>query len=226
MPAIVPVAPLGAAIAHQAEQLGTGHAVMQAEAALAGFDGDVLILYGDVPLVGTATMRAMLDRLNAADAPAVVVLGFRPADPGAYGRVIVTPGTDRVERIVEFKDAGPAERAETLCNSGLMAARSADLFALLGRLGNDNAAGEYYLTDIVALAGGGFGAASATLPKAAQRAEQVARAAAPAPLLRDARRLSARGGVTRASRPTPQLLRWPWRSNLRQGGAADKEVRV
>ena len=148
------VAPLGAAIAHQAEQLGTGHAVMQAEAALAGFDGDVLILYGDVPLVGSATMRAMLDRLNAADAPAVVVLGFRPADPGAYGRVIVTPGTDRVERIVEFKDASPAERAETLCNSGLMAARSADLFALLARLGNDNAAGEYYLTDIVALAGG------------------------------------------------------------------------
>ncbi len=148
------VAPLGAQIAHQAQQLGTGHAVMQAEAALAGFEGDVLILYGDVPLVSPATMRAMLDRLHAADAPPVVVLGFRPVDPAAYGRVIVTPGTDRVARIVEFKDASPAERAETLCNSGLMAARGRDLFVLLAKLGNDNAAGEYYLTDIVALAGG------------------------------------------------------------------------
>ncbi|MEH3047825.1 bifunctional UDP-N-acetylglucosamine diphosphorylase/glucosamine-1-phosphate N-acetyltransferase GlmU [Sphingomonas adhaesiva] len=148
------VAPLGAETAHQAEQLGTGHAVIQAEESLTGFAGDVLILYGDVPLVSAATMQAMLERLHAADAPPVVVLGFRPADPGAYGRVIVTPGTDRVERIVEFKDASPAERAETLCNSGLMAARGRDLFALLKRLGNDNAAGEYYLTDVVALAGG------------------------------------------------------------------------
>ena len=148
------VAPLGATIAQQAEQLGTGHAVMQAEQALAGFDGDVLILYGDVPLVQPATMRAMVERLHAADAPKVVVLGFRPADPAAYGRVILTPGTDRIEKIVEYKDATPAQRAETLCNSGLMAARATDLFALLARLGNDNAAGEYYLTDVVELAGG------------------------------------------------------------------------
>ncbi len=147
------VAPLGAKIAVQAEQLGTGHAVMQAEAALAGFDGDVLILYGDVPLVRAETMRAMIDRLNAADAPSVVVLGFRPADPGAYGRLIVGEGSDRLEKIVEFKDASAEERAVTLCNTGLMAARSADLFALLGKLGNDNAAGEYYLTDVVELSG-------------------------------------------------------------------------
>ena len=147
------VAPLGAVIAQQAEQLGTGHAVMQAEEALSGFDGDVLILYGDVPLVRAETMRAMLERLRAADAPAVVVLGFRPADPGAYGRLIVAPGSDRLERIVEFKDADAAERAVTLCNTGLMAARAADLFRLLGRLGNDNAAGEYYLTDVVELSG-------------------------------------------------------------------------
>ncbi|WP_394647891.1 bifunctional UDP-N-acetylglucosamine diphosphorylase/glucosamine-1-phosphate N-acetyltransferase GlmU [uncultured Sphingomonas sp.] len=147
------VAPLGAKIAVQAEQLGTGHAVMQAEAALAGFDGDVLILYGDVPLVRAETMRAMIDRLNAADAPSVVVLGFRPADPGAYGRLIVGEGSDRLEKIVEFKDASAEERAVTLCNTGLMAARSADLFALLAKLGNDNAAGEYYLTDVVELSG-------------------------------------------------------------------------
>ena len=156
------VAPHGVATAHQAEQLGTGHAVAQAESALAGFAGDVLILYGDVPLVGAATMRRMLERLHADDAPASVVLGFRPADPGAYGRVIVDGGTDRIAKMVEFKDATAAERAETLCNSGLMAVRAADLFALLARVGNDNAAGEYYLPDIVMLAAGD-GRASAVI---------------------------------------------------------------
>ncbi|MFK3888126.1 bifunctional UDP-N-acetylglucosamine diphosphorylase/glucosamine-1-phosphate N-acetyltransferase GlmU [Sphingomonas sp. NPDC079357] len=147
------VTPLGAKIAVQGEQLGTGHAVMQAREALAGFAGDVLILYGDVPLVRAETMRAMLDRLDADDAPAVVVLGFRPADAGAYGRLIVAEGGDRLEKIVEFKDADAAERAVTLCNSGLMAARGELLFDLLARLGNDNAAGEYYLTDVVELSG-------------------------------------------------------------------------
>ncbi len=146
------VTPRGAAIAHQAEQLGTGHAVAQAETALAGFEGDVLILYGDVPLVQAATMQRMLDRLHGADAPAAVVLGFRPADAAAYGRIITEPGSDRIATMVEFKDATPAERAETLCNSGLMAVSSRDLFALLARVGNDNAAGEYYLPDIVMLA--------------------------------------------------------------------------
>src|SRR3546814_6054221 len=72
----------------QEPHLGTAHAVLQAKGVLAGFDGDVLILYGDVPLVTTATMRRMLDRLHEADSPAAVVLGFRPADPLAYGRVI------------------------------------------------------------------------------------------------------------------------------------------
>ncbi len=145
------VAPLGIATALQAEQLGTGHAVAQARDALAGFEGDVLILYGDVPLVTAATMQRMIDRLHGDDAPAAVVLGFRPADPGAYGRVIVD-AAGRIDRMVEYKDASDAERAETLCNSGLMAVHSRDLFALLARVGNDNAAGEYYLPDIVMLA--------------------------------------------------------------------------
>ncbi|MEP9357671.1 bifunctional UDP-N-acetylglucosamine diphosphorylase/glucosamine-1-phosphate N-acetyltransferase GlmU [Sphingomonas sp. KR3-1] len=145
------VHPLGVETAEQAEQLGTGHAVRMAEAALAGFQGDVLILYGDVPLVTTETMRRMLDALHGEGGPSVVVLGFRPADPGAYGRVIV--GADgRLEKIVEYKDATPEERAVTLCNSGLMAVRSADLFRLLAQLRSDNAAGEYYLTDLVELA--------------------------------------------------------------------------
>ncbi|MDB5682125.1 MAG: glmU [Sphingomonas bacterium] len=145
------VTPLGAEVAIQPEQLGTGHAVQQAETALAGFVGDVLILYGDVPLVTTETMRMMIDRLHGAGDPSVVVLGFRPVDPAAYGRVIAD-ADGRIEKIVEFKDATPEERAVSLCNSGLMAVRSADLFRLLAQLTNDNAAGEYYLTDIAALA--------------------------------------------------------------------------
>lgn len=146
------VAPLGIEVVLQAEQLGTGHAVLQAADALKSFDGDVVILYGDVPLVRSETMTALVDRLRAADAPAAVVLGFRPADAGAYGRVIAKDGV--IEKMVEFKDASDAERAVNLCNSGLMAVRSNDLFALLGRVGNANAAGEYYLPDIIMLAAG------------------------------------------------------------------------
>ena len=137
-------------LAVQDPQLGTGHAVQQGESALAGFDGDVLILYGDVPFVPAATMQAMIDRLNAPDSPAVVVLAFEPADAQQYGRVI-TEG-DRVTKMVEHKDATEAERAVRLCNSGLMAAKSADLFALLARVTDDNAAKEYYLVDIVNIA--------------------------------------------------------------------------
>ena len=139
-----------AAIAVQEPQLGTGHAVQQAEAALAGFSGDVLILYGDVPFVSAATMRSMIERLHGDDNPAVVVLGFEPADTLQYGRVIAQDG--RIVKMVEHKDANDAERACRLCNSGLMAARSDELFGLLARVGNDNAAGEYYLVDVVNVA--------------------------------------------------------------------------
>ncbi|MBV9840319.1 MAG: bifunctional UDP-N-acetylglucosamine diphosphorylase/glucosamine-1-phosphate N-acetyltransferase GlmU [Sphingomonadaceae bacterium] len=145
------VAGSGTTVAVQEPQLGTAHAVRQAEAALAGFEGDVLILYGDVPLVTATTMRRMLDRLHDDDAPACVVLGFRPADPLAYGR-IVADENGRIAKMVEYKDATTAERAVDLCNSGLMATRAADLWPLLARVGNDNAAGEYYLPDVVMLA--------------------------------------------------------------------------
>jgi bifunctional UDP-N-acetylglucosamine pyrophosphorylase/glucosamine-1-phosphate N-acetyltransferase len=142
--------PLGLRVAVQTEQLGTAHAVAQAESALGDFEGDVLILYGDVPFVSTATMARMIARLHADDSPAIVVLGFRPADTLAYGRIIADDG--RIVKMVEHKDATAAERAETLCNSGLMVARSKDLWPLLARVGNANAAGEYYLPDIVMLA--------------------------------------------------------------------------
>ncbi len=137
-------------LAVQEPQLGTGHAVQMAESALSGFDGDVLILYGDVPFVPTATMQAMVDRLNAADAPAVVVLAFEPEDPTGYGRVIVEAG--RIVKMVEQKDASDAEKAVKLSNSGLMAVKAADLFGLLARVTDDNAQKEYYLTDIVNIA--------------------------------------------------------------------------
>lgn len=140
-----------ATIAVQEPQLGTGHAVQQAEESLAGFEGDVLILYGDVPFVRTATMRAMIERLHAPDAPAVVVLGFEPEDPLQYGRILAHDD-GRIAMMVEYKDATAEQRACRLCNSGLMAVKSADLFGLLGRVGNDNAQGEYYLIDIVNVA--------------------------------------------------------------------------
>ncbi|WP_417622270.1 bifunctional UDP-N-acetylglucosamine diphosphorylase/glucosamine-1-phosphate N-acetyltransferase GlmU [Parasphingorhabdus sp.] len=140
------------AIAVQEEQLGTGHAVAQAHDALKGFAGDVLILYGDVPMVSADTMRDMIFRLNNGSDPRAVVLGFRPDDAGAYGRIIADDQGE-IEKMVEYKDASEAEREVNLCNSGLMAARSTDLFILLDKISNDNAAGEYYLPDIVMLPG-------------------------------------------------------------------------
>ncbi|MGI4878429.1 MAG: bifunctional UDP-N-acetylglucosamine diphosphorylase/glucosamine-1-phosphate N-acetyltransferase GlmU [Janthinobacterium lividum] len=142
------VAGTGVAVAVQPEQRGTADAVAAAHEALDDFDGDILILYGDVPLVETATMAGMLDALTPD--VAAVVLGFRTADPGAYGRIVATGGI--IDKMVEYKDASDAERAIDLCNSGLMAVRSADLWPLLARVGNANAAGEYYLPDIVGLA--------------------------------------------------------------------------
>jgi bifunctional UDP-N-acetylglucosamine pyrophosphorylase/glucosamine-1-phosphate N-acetyltransferase len=159
------VAAHGGSVVVQEPQLGTAHAVAQAERALAGFAGDVLILYGDTPLVETATMARMLERLHGPDAPAAVVVGFRPADPAQYGR-IVAQGNGTIVKMVEYKDASEEERALDLCNSGLMAVRAEDLWPLLARIGNDNAAGEYYLPDLVMIAGAG-GRPSAVIETAA-----------------------------------------------------------
>ena len=141
----------GVIFAVQEPQLGTGHAVQQAQGPLSNFEGDVLILYGDVPFVRTETMRAMIERLHADDAPAVVVLGFEPEDALQYGRVLAHDD-GRIAMMVEYKDATEEQRACRLCNSGLMAVKSADLFDLLSRVGNDNSQGEYYLVDIVNIA--------------------------------------------------------------------------
>jgi bifunctional UDP-N-acetylglucosamine pyrophosphorylase / glucosamine-1-phosphate N-acetyltransferase len=133
----------------QEPQLGTGHAVLMAREAMAGFTGKVLILYGDVPLVRADTMQALLDALDGKTA--IAVLGFRPADPAAYGRILLSEDGS-IAKMVEFKDATPQERAVTLCNSGMMAVQAELLFGLLDRVTNANAAGEYYLPDIVGLA--------------------------------------------------------------------------
>jgi bifunctional UDP-N-acetylglucosamine pyrophosphorylase/glucosamine-1-phosphate N-acetyltransferase len=138
-------------VAHQAEQKGTGHAVQQAERALAGYDGPVLVLYGDTPFVEADTLRRMIDRLDGDGGPGVVVLASYQADPAKYGRIILGKG-DRIAKMVEFRDATEEERAVRLCNSGMMAVRSGDLFRWLTQVGNDNAAGEYYLPDIVNIA--------------------------------------------------------------------------
>ena len=134
-------------IVEQTEQLGTGHAVLQARDALKGFDGDVVVLYGDTPFIRPETLAAMAEARKTHD---VVVLGFEAKDPGRYGRLVMDG--DSLEKIVEYKDASVEERAITFCNSGIKMAKSETMFQLLEQVGNDNAAAEYYLTDIVALA--------------------------------------------------------------------------
>ena len=128
----------------QTEQLGTAHAVGCARNALDGFKGDAVVLYGDTPFISVNTLESMGAARASHD---IVVLGFEAADPGRYGRLI-TDG-NALTRIVEFKDSTDEERAVTLCNSGVIMARADALFDLIDAVGNDNAAGEYYLTDIV-----------------------------------------------------------------------------
>ncbi|MBW7836994.1 MAG: bifunctional UDP-N-acetylglucosamine diphosphorylase/glucosamine-1-phosphate N-acetyltransferase GlmU [Sphingomonadales bacterium] len=132
----------------QEPQHGTGHAVQQAAPALKGFTGDVAVLYGDVPLITADTLRRMIDVRAHAD---LVVLGFRAADPAAYGRLKIS-ADGSLEAIVEYKDASAEERRINLCNSGIMVLSAKLLFDLLAHVKNDNAKGEYYLTDIVGLA--------------------------------------------------------------------------
>lgn len=143
----------GAAIYPQAERLGTAHAVLAARPALeaAGSEpvsDDVVIAFGDTPLITAATLTRL--RAPLSQGAAVAVLAFRTPNPTGYGRVL-TDG-DRALAIREEKDASAEERAVTLCNAGLMALSGAHALALLTRIGNANAAGEYYLPDAVGLA--------------------------------------------------------------------------
>ena len=141
----------GARLARQPCQRGTGDAVRAAEAALGGFTGDVLVLYADTPLLRPETLEAMLAARRAPADPAVVVLGFRPADPAHYGRLL-TDAEGGLARIVEHADLDDESGAIRLCNSGVMAFDGEVLFDLLAGLSDDNAQGEFLLTDVVALA--------------------------------------------------------------------------
>lgn len=144
---------------------GTGHAVRCAEAALADFDGDVVVTYADGPLLDAAAIAPLFAvRGRGAD---VAVLGFRTAAPGAYGRLVTDAGGALI-RIVEAQEASPPELAIDLCNSGVMVADRKTLFGLLARVTNHNAKGEYYLTDVVGLAReAGLHAAVALAPEEA-----------------------------------------------------------
>lgn len=135
-------------VAIQDPPMGTGHAVSCAENALDGFDGHVVILYADTPLLPVSAVEAAFDALDrGAD---ICVLGFDAVEPGGYGRLICSE-TGELLKIVEAKDASSEELAVSFCNSGVMAVKGAQLFELLAKVTNENAKGEYYLTDIVSI---------------------------------------------------------------------------
>jgi len=149
----------------QADRLGTAHAARQAEALFG--DGEVAILYADNPLIRPITFRRLLSRRAEGDV-ALALLTMRPAEPGQYGRVIAAG--DYVERIVEAADATAEERAIGLCNAGVLCAAASDMARWLADVRPHNAKGEYYLTDLVALArteGGRVGAIEAAEPELA-----------------------------------------------------------
>lgn len=132
----------------QDKQMGTGHAVKCARDALKGFKGDVLVIFGDQPLYTSHTIEKMLNKRN--EGYSIVCLGFCPDDAARYGRLIMKNG--ELQRIVEYKDANEEELAVKFCNSGMMCFDGEKMFEILDAISNENAAGEYYLTDAVAIA--------------------------------------------------------------------------
>ncbi len=131
----------------QTERLGTAHAVLAARAALAEGADDIVVAFGDTPLIAADTFTRL--RAALAAGAALAVLGFRAADPTGYGRLIVADG--RLQAIREHADASCAERAIDLCNAGVMAFAGREALAVLERIGNANSKGEYYLTDAVGI---------------------------------------------------------------------------
>ena len=184
------------AVAVQDKPLGTAHAVRAAEAALTGFSGDVVVLYGDAPLVPASAIEAMF--ALRAEKGGMAVLGFEAEDPTGYGRLVLGEG-GALARIVEQKDASPAELKINLCNSGVLCADAETLFQLLAQVRNDNAKGEYYLTDVVGL---GRAAGAATHIARGEEADvlgvnsRVELAVAEAAFQARARRAAMEAGVT------------------------------
>ena len=138
----------GADVFVQTERRGTAHAVLAAADALARGADDILVIFGDTPLIRPQTLRRMREAL--AKGAAIAVLGFRPKDPSGYGRLVMKG--DELIAIKEEVDATPAERAIDLCNGGLMAFAGKTAMTILKRIGNDNRKGEFYLTDAITIA--------------------------------------------------------------------------
>ena len=132
----------------QHERRGTAHAVLAAKAAIEREPDDILIVYGDTPLIRPATLSRL--RAPLAEGAAIAVLGFRPCDPSGYGRLIMAG--DELIAIREEADASPGERAIGFCNGGIMGLAGKTALAILERIGNDNRKGEFYLTDAVEIA--------------------------------------------------------------------------
>jgi bifunctional UDP-N-acetylglucosamine pyrophosphorylase/glucosamine-1-phosphate N-acetyltransferase len=196
----------------QTDRLGTGHAVRQAREALAEFDGDVLVVFGDTPLITRETLTRMLAERRSVKNPAVVVLGFKPADPGHYGRLVV--GAEGLKAIVEWKDANDEQRGIPLCNSGVMAIDGKRLWPLVERLSNANAKGEYYLTDVVALARGDGASCSFVLGEAEELLGVNSRqelAGAEAIVQRRLRQAAMEGGTTLIA---PDSVWFSWDTRL------------
>lgn len=185
------VAPALTAVQH--DRLGTADAVKAARDALAGYDAadaTVLVVYGDSPFLKSETLGRMLTARD--EGAAVVVLGFQAQDPTGYGRLI-QDDAGALTAIVEDREASPSEKAVTFCNSGVMAVEAARLFTWLDRVTNDNAKGEYYLTDLVAIArGDGCSCAAIEAPEAElQGVDSKADLAAAEAQFQDARREAA-----------------------------------
>lgn len=203
---------LGAqAVAVQDPPLGTGHAVLAAKDALAGFQGRVVVTYGDVPLLKAGDIEPALS------GDGVSVVGFEARDPTGYGRLL-TDADGGLEAIVEHKEATADQRTITLCNSGVMAAPADLLFDLLAQVRNDNAKGEYYLTDVVALARAA-GATTRVTPAAEDAVmgvnAQAELAQAEALFQKVQREAALAAGV---AMPAPETVHFAWDTQV-QGGA-------
>jgi bifunctional UDP-N-acetylglucosamine pyrophosphorylase/glucosamine-1-phosphate N-acetyltransferase len=200
--------------------LGTGHAVLAAKDALAGFDGDVIVTYADGLLPPAAIQPLFALREAGAD---LAVLGFTTAEPGAFGRMVMGEG-DALERIVEAKDASPAELAITACNSGILAASRAVLFDLVAKVGCENAKREYYLTDVVAIArADGLSVRAAFAPEDAFQApnSQAELAAAEAAFQARRRQELMENGVTLTA---PQTVFVAWDTEIAGGVLVEPNV--
>lgn len=190
----------------QAERLGTGHAARIAAPLLEGFTGDVAVLYGDNPLVSTATLERLVAARSVAD---LALLAMRPTDPGRYGRV-VQDEAGQVARIVEHADATEEERAIGLCNAGVVCAAAPHLFRWLAGLRNNNRQGEFYLTDVVEAARAeGLATTAVEAPEAELRGinTRVELAAAEAEIQSRLREAAMLGGAT-LTEPASVHLNW------------------